>query len=316
MGRRAHRLAGSLVVTRRRLWIAAGAAAAVVALVVVLALNGGSHSVELPQQAVSGQTELSRSGTLFADPLRASVHVLVDRHRVDPARVGFTTTFDPYVRVGLPHVARRDTGPVTELTYSTELICLTNLCLSKTPGDSVRMQFPPAEVFYTPKSGARQTLRLVWPALEVGSRVSPIDVSSADPFIAPSWRASATPGAVTYDISPRLLRTLLYLGAGLLFAVGLFALLRFVRIGKLRFRILSPLERAVVLVERSHEGSPEKRKALELLSRELARSGEPELALLARELAWAEPAPLPTTTQPLTLDVRRVIDQRSNGHTA
>ena len=302
--------------TRQRLLIAAGVAGALLALVLVLALTGGSHSVELPQQAVSGQTELSRSGTLFADPLRASVHVLVDRHRVDPARVGFTTTFGPYVRVGVARVARRDDGPVTELTYSTELICLTNQCLSKTPGESLRMQFPPAQVFYTPNAGGRRTLQLGWPALEVGSRVSPIDVAGADPFVAPSWRATTTPGAVTYALSPRLLRTILFVAAGLLFAVGVFGLIRFVQVGKLRLRILSPLERAVVLVERSHEGSPEKRKALELLSRELARSGEPELALVARELAWAEPAPLPTTTQPLTLDVRRVIEQRSNGHTA
>jgi hypothetical protein len=54
--------------------------------------------------------------------------------------------------------------------------------------------------------------------------------------------------------------------------------------------------------------------ALELLSHELARSGEPELALVAKELAWAEPTPLPTLTQPLTIDVRRVIEHRSNGH--
>jgi hypothetical protein len=304
------------VVTRRRLVVAGAVAAAALALVLVFALTGGSHSVEPPQQAVSGQVQLSRSGTLFADPLRASVHVLVNRHRVDPERVGFTTTFDPYVHVGAAHVTRHDTGPVTELTYSTELICLTNACLSKTPGDSVRMQFAPAQVFYTPRSGGRHTLRLAWPALEVGSRVSPIDVAGADPFVAPSWRATTAPAAITYAVSPHLLRTLLFVAAGLLFAVGLFALLRFVQIGKLRFRVLSPLERAVVLVERSHEGSPEKRKALELLSRELARSGEPELALLARELAWAEPAPLPTVTQPLTLDARRVIEQRSNGHTA
>ena len=303
--------------TKQRLLIAAGVGAVVLALVLALALTGGSHSVELPQQAVSGETELSRSGTLFADPLRASVRVLVDRTRVDPERVGFTAAFDPYVRVGLAHVARHDTGPVTQLVYSTELICLTNSCLSKTPGDAIRLQFPPAQVFYTPKGGVRHTLSLAWPALEIGSRISPIDVAGAgaDPFIAPSWRATTAPTAVTYAISPRLLRTLLFVAAGLLFAVGVVALLRFVQIGKLRFRVLGSLERAVVLVERSHEGSPEKRKALELLSRELARSGEPELALVARELAWAEPAPLPTVTQPLTLDVRRVIEQRSNGQT-
>jgi len=101
-------------------------AAAVLAFVLVLALTGGTRSVEVPRQAVTGETHLSRSGTLFADPLRASVEVLVDRNRVDPNRIGFTTRFEPYVRVGDAHVTRRDTGPVTQLVYSTELICLTN----------------------------------------------------------------------------------------------------------------------------------------------------------------------------------------------
>src|SRR5204862_7522068 len=96
VGRRANRVTGALVVTRQRIWIAAGVAAAVLAVVLVLALTGGTRSVEVPQQAVTGQTNLSRSGTLFADPLRASVQVLVDRQRVDPSRIGFTTRFDPY----------------------------------------------------------------------------------------------------------------------------------------------------------------------------------------------------------------------------
>src|SRR5439155_842318 len=151
---------------------------------------------------------LSRSGALFADPLRASVKVLIDRNRVDPNRVGFTTRFEPYVRVGDAHVTRRDTGPVTQLVYSAELICLTNACLAKRSGNSVR------------------------------------------------------------------------------------------------------------LVGRAQGDAPDKRKALELLARELAHSGEPELALVARELAWGEPTPLPTVSQPLMLDVRRVIEQRSNGQVA
>ena len=304
------------MVTRQRIWIAAGVAAAVLAVVLVLALTGGTRSVEVPQQAVTGQTNLSRSGTLFADPLRASVQVLVDRQRVDPSRIGFTTRFDPYVRVGDARVTRRDTGPVTQLVYSAELICLTNACLAKHSGESVRVQFPPAEVFYVPKSGGRRTLQLSWQALTVGGRTSEVDLAGADPFLQPSWRATTDPVAVTYGTSPRLLRGLLFGAAGLLFTAGLFALLRFAKTGRLRFRVLSPLERAVALVERAPSDTPEKRKALELLSLELAHSGEAELALVARELAWGEPTPLPTVTQPLTLDVRHVIEQRSNGHAA
>jgi hypothetical protein len=304
------------VVTKQRIWIAAGVAAAVLAAVLAFALTAGTRSVEVPQQAVTAQTHLSRSGTLFADPLRASVQVLVDRNRVDPKGIGFTATFAPYVRVGDARVTRHDTGPVTQLVYSVELICLTNTCLAAHSGDSLRVQFPSAEVFYAGKSGGRRTLHAPWPALTVGGRTSEVDLAGADPFLQPSWRATTDPVAVTYGISPRLLRGLLFTGAGLLFAFGLFALLRFARTGRLRFRILSPLERAVLLVERAPGEAPEKRKALELLSTELAHSGEPELALAARELAWGEPTPLPTVTQPLTLDVRRVIEQRSNGHAA
>src|SRR5439155_8437646 len=201
VGRRADCLAGALVVTRRRIWIAAGVAAAVLAFVLVLALAGGTRSVEVPRQAVTGETQLSRSGTLFADPLRASVQVLVDRHRVDPKQIGFTARFEPYVRVGDARVTRHDTGPVTQLVYSTELICLTNTCLAKRSGESVRLQFPSAEVFYTPKSGGRRTLQLSWPALTVSGRTSVVDLAGADPFLQPSWRATTDPVAVTYGTS-------------------------------------------------------------------------------------------------------------------
>jgi hypothetical protein len=270
----------------------------------------------VPLEPVEGGTQLSRSATLFADPLRASVQVVVDRSRVDPSRVGFTTHFEPFVRVGNPTVSRHDTGRLTRLVYSVDLICLTNICLSKDKPEPVRVQFPPAEVFYTPKSGGRKALSLPWAATAIGPRTSEADLNGADPFLQPSWRATTDPLAVSFGTSPRTLRTILFVVSGLLFALGLLALVRFVATGKLRLRILSPLERAVVLVERAPSETPEKRKALELLSHELTRSGEPELALTAKQLAWAEPTPLPTLTQPLTLDVRRVIQQRSNGHSA
>jgi hypothetical protein len=302
------------VVTRQRLAIAGVVAALALAVALVLSLRGGGGKVAVPHEPVEGATQLSRSGTLFADPLRASVQVIVDRKRVDPSQVGFTTGFAPYVRVGLPRVTRTDSGRLTRLVYSIELLCLTNVCLSKDKPEPVRVQFPPAQVFYVPKGGSRRTLRLPWVATTIGPRTTEADLAGSDPFLQPSWRATTDPLAVTWGRSPHTLRTVLFVGSGLLFALALFALFRFVSTGRLRFRLLSPLERAVVLVERAPDDAPEKRKALELLSLELARSGEPELALLARELAWAEPTPLPTLTQPLTLDVRRVIEQRSNGH--
>jgi hypothetical protein len=213
-------------------------------------------------------------------------------------------------------VARKDTGRLTRLAYSADLICLTNICLSKDNPEPVHVQFPPTKVFYTASDGGRRTLSLPWQATSIGPRTTVRDLNGADPFEQPSWRATTDPLPVTYGTSPHTLRLVLFIAAGLLFAFALFALVRFVLTGKLRFRLLSPLERAVVLVERATPESADKRKALELLSHELSRSGEPELALVAKQLAWAEPTPLPTLTQPLTLDVRNVITQRSNGHTA
>lgn len=304
------------MVTKRRLAIAGAVLAAAIATVLVLSLRGGGSSFAVPGQPVEGSTSMSRSGTLFADPVRASVEVLVDRRRVDPARVGFTTHFEPFVRVGIPRVAREDTGRVTKLVYTADLLCLTNLCLSPGKPEPVHVQFPPAQVFYTAKDGARHTLTVPWIATTIGPRTTQTDLNGADPFLQPSWRATTDPVAVSYAIAPHTLRVILFLTGGLLFALGVLALARFVQTGRLRLRPLSPLERAVLLVERAPEQAPERRKALELLSHELRRSGEPELALVAKQLAWAEPTPLPTLTQPLTIDVRRVIEQRSNGHAA
>jgi hypothetical protein len=299
---------------RRRLLIGAGVAAGALAVALVLSLRGGGGEVVVPREPVEGGTLLSRSGTLFADPMRASIQVVVDSERVDPARVGFTTRFAPFIFLANPRVTREDTGRLTRLVYSANLICLTNICLSKDAPETMQVQFPPAQVFYSTKSGDKRTLRLQWAATTIGPRTTANDLNGSDPFLQPRWRANADPFPVSYSTSPHTLRTILFVVSGLLLAVGLFALVRFVVTGKLRLRPLTPLERAVVLVERAAPESPEKRKALELLSHELARSGEPELALVAKELAWAEPTPLPTLTQPLTIDVRRVIEHRSNGH--
>jgi hypothetical protein len=305
-----------LVVTRQRLLIAGGIAAVALAVALVLALRGGDNLAAVPREPVEGGTQLSRSATLFADPVRALVQVVVDRRRVDPARVGFTVHFEPFVRIGNARVERHDNGRLTQLVYSVDLICLTNICLSEDKPEPVRVQFPPARVFYTPAGGGRRTLALPWAATTIGPRTNETDLNGADPFLQPSWKATTDPLAVSYGTSPRTLRTILFVAGGLLILAALLALLRFVTTGRLRLRILSPLERAVVMVERAPPDAPEKRKALELLSHELARSGEAELATAAKQLAWAEPTPLPTLTQPLTIDVRRVIEQRSNGHSA
>jgi hypothetical protein len=316
MGRRAHHLEGTLVVTARRIWIAALVlAAAIASVIVALVLNAGTATAT-PRQPISGETFLSRSAALFADPLKARIEVLVDRNRIDPARVGFNPKFEPYARIGVPRLERHDTGSLTRLIYTADLVCLTYSCLPSFFG--TRVLFSPAKVSYSGRGGTRRTLELPWLAFTLEPRTSEKDLNNADPFVQPAWRATTKPEAVSYGISPNWLRALLYVGSGLLFLCALGAFAAFVRavVGRLRVPAATPLERAVTLVERAsaRDDQPAKRKALELLSRELTHSGEGDLALAARELAWAEATPVPTATQPLTLDVRRLIAERSNGH--
>jgi hypothetical protein len=317
MGRRAHHLEGTLVVTKKRALIGAGVAfAAVVALVLVLVLRGGP-SAAVPREAISGETQLSRSAAMFADPLKAKIIVLVDRDRIDPARIGFSPDFQPYALIGVPTVEREDTGRLTHLVYTANLACVTYSCMPTAA--FTRVQFDQAKVFYWPRTGGGQrTLQLPWYPLTVASRTTAADIANADPFQQPSWRVSTGPLGVTYDISPGLLRALLLAASVLLFLFALVGFAGFVRaiLRRVRVPVLTRLERAVLLVERASEDDdqPAKRKALELLSRELSHTGERELALAARELAWGEETPMPAATQPLTVDVRRVVAERSNGH--
>src|SRR5437763_15386526 len=182
MGGRAHRVARPVVVTRRRLLIAAGVAAlAVTATLLLTLLTGGTH-VAVPNAPVEGSTKLSRSGVLFGDRLRASVQVIVDRQRVGPAHVGFTAHFDPFVYLGAPSVTREDTGRLTRLVYSADLICLTNVCLSKDKPIPLHTQFPPVQVFFTSDTRARRALLLPWQATTIALRSTESHLNGADPL--------------------------------------------------------------------------------------------------------------------------------------
>ena len=323
MGGRADHLAGSLVVSTRRNWIVVAVAALAVAAALVLAivLTRGSTSA-IPQHALTAEASLSRSGALFADPLRASIEVLVDRKRIDPARVGFSVGFEPFSRIGIPRLSRHDTDRLTRLVFTTDIVCSTDVCLPKGRSNSMRIRFTPAQVFYFSRDGSgRRTVNLPWQPLTLATRTTAADLAGDDPFSQPIWHASTDPLAVSYRFSPSALKIVLLVISGLLFAGAAFALWRVLRALQARLRLPLPSARmascATIASRTAGARLPFATITIDpLLSRELTRSGESQLALAARELAWAEPTPIPATTQPLTLDVRRLIQQRSNGHGA
>ena len=84
-------------------------------------------------------------------------------------------------------------------------------------------------------------------------------------------------------------------------------------------RPLSPLERALLVLEHDGvgDGSIEaRRSALQLVAAELGRQGRPELASSAQQLTWSEPAPPLAAIRRLAKDARRALHVRSNGHGA
>lgn len=308
---------------RRLPLLAAGAlAAAAIAVVLVLALERGhtaSTALALqPGQRLAAAATLTPANHLFGDVVHARVDVVLDRKRLDPSRVQLDTSFVPYRTVRPPERLREDVGPVTRLRYVIDLRCVTLLCLPQL-GSVRRSQFPPVTVSYSGPGPRVPAVVLAWPAVTDVSRLDPVDLEQRDPRLPPPWRVNASQvAAPTYGTAPSRAFWFLVAGAALLVGAATLLLLPFLpRPGFLfdRGPKLQPLERALAVVEAARASGPaEERKALELLAEELRRSGEGDLAWTASSLAWAPSAPDREPTAALAVDVRRVIDDHSNGH--
>ena len=234
------------------------------------------------REPVAVRAWLSAPAVLFGDPLRAEVHVLVDRTRADPESVRLVGGFEPF-RLRSRTVTRTDSGTSTSLRYRLELLCLERACLPK-QGQPAPVRFDRGFVLYG--SSGREALD--WGGVEVASRLSAAD------RVRPALRlADEPPPEPTYSASPNGTAALLFGGAAILVLAALVLLGLEVR-RVLRHRRerdplagLSPLARALALLERARTPA-ERRTALDRLAREV---DDGELAAEARRLAWSEEAP-------------------------
>jgi hypothetical protein len=234
------------------------------------------------REPVAIRAWLSAPAVLFGDPLRADVHVLVDRSRVDPASVRLVGGFEPF-RLRSRSVTRTDSGTTTSVRYRLELLCLERTCLPK-QGQPRPVRFERGFVLF----GSNGRRALDWGGVEVASRLSAAD------RVRPSLRlADEPPSQPTFSVSPTAIAALLLGGAALLAlaALGVLAyeVRRLVRRRRERdpYAGLSPLARALTLLERARTPA-ERRAALDRLAREV---DDGEVAAEARRLAWSEPAP-------------------------
>jgi len=292
-------------------------AAVVVGVVAGLALlegNDGPTSAERTRSApLTARTAIRPRVHVFGDPLVAEVDVILDRRRVDAETVRIDPIFTPFEQVATATRERSRAGDSVRLVYRYALGCFNPACVPT--GERRSFELPSVRVAYSgPSTRGRTIDSTTWPAFDVASRLGPSDVEQ------PRWRADQRrlePAA--YRLSPGVL------GAGLIGSAALLVAGAALLAGRLLPRRgatavappdtarASPLEGAAELVRLHALGgrTPDGRRALEGLARELGAAGRSPLARRARALAWS-PAPSdPAAVERLLTDVRDGNDQEA-----
>jgi hypothetical protein len=319
----------------RRALSVAGLAALAATTVFVLAFllwgrGGPDETVQVPippdpAPAIQASADLSPRPVAFGDTVTARVDVTLDHRRVDADSVRIATDFAPWAPTADPERTRREGETTTHIRSTWTLRCLASACLP--PGQPLRIPLTPATVTYDTlgdqaASGRRLTAR--WPLLIVNTRLetsvlnpSPFG-SGTSPFETP-WRADmVSMPPVSYRVDPETARVPLFAAAGAFALLGL----ALAYLGRPRRRpkpvlvpaeppapVLTPVEQALALLEDgvASNGAADRRRALELVAAELAGRGSPDLARVARTLAWSRQLPPPERTTPLAEEARPAL---------
>lgn len=305
----------------------------VVGLAALAAGCGGDEAARpLPEgRSIAAHGALAPEVQLFAEPVVATVDVIVDRDRFDPDRVRITGDLEPYEREGDVTRERRDLGRFTHLRFELTFRCLTYDCIPEVAGGPPRAQpggvpppvgsqaggfgerktirLGPTLVVYDDPGGKTRTLTDVdWQPLQSISRLNFGDTGVTG--IGFPFTASVTPlPALSYRVTPALLAAGLLLGALALLALPAVLVVRALRGGPTEVDVsapeVTPLERALKLVEWSRRRSvDERREALEALATVLDDLDEAGLAERARGCAWSPVVPTSETIDALVHDVK------------
>jgi hypothetical protein len=256
---------------------------------------------------ISAHPTMEPRAHLFYEPVTAGLDLVFDRRIVREGTIRVTTGFAPY-KAGPPAVERTESGDLVRLRYRWHLECLTAECLPQ-GGSSSRFDFSLGRLDFVIIDQGRSAQPVEWPSIEATSRVGPFDVEQAQ------WRAlTARPPEVSYRVPPGVLGAGL-LGGAVLLLVAAGALARQLVPKRVSEDVVeTEAERRVSAIERALElalatsvngGTPEQRKALERLARELGTEGLDALTERARRLAWSPTPPLRVEVEALADDVRR-----------
>jgi hypothetical protein len=274
--------------------------------------------------------DIAPQSFLFGQAVHIRIDALVDRTRLDPARVHLEAKWSPYTPITALSYHRLDAGTYTRLTWRVDLHCVSLECVPRV-GSNVRNVFEPATVRYVPGKNDHRSapsVTITWPNVIAWSRLDPIDserkavvrtpgtvIHRQNAAFVPPWHVDSNVAAVSYSARPAVLfwvslaAALALLGAAFVLARPWLPAIAFGRRAE-----PSKLDRALAAVERARGQTVEERKALELLAVELRSSGEEGLAWAASELAWSSEHPEPERTDALAASVRETVAGRTNGH--
>jgi hypothetical protein len=288
---------------------------AVAAVLAIPVWSGGGASADLPAgpPVRVALAELSPAQHGFADRVRATLDIAVDRRRVDVDTVRPLLSVRPY-RVVSRSRSVLGAGTTAVVRYRLVLDCLTRACL---PGPLGKrdVELDPTVVFYTGPRGKVRHVDAAWPQLRVVGRVSPLDLLSmplaidGDPLaIGPAYRHD--PGRLAW-LAAAASALLLLLAAAVVAPL----------LVRRRHVVLElPVEeapRGLVLALDAVEASllpppaDDRPQALDRLARELDAAGRKQLANRARLLAWRSEEIAPERVEELLEACRRALREAS-----
>ena len=269
------------------------------ALAGLLALShGATGTIAAPPAPLIARATFDPPAAAFGDGISATVAIEIDRTRAHAQTLRLSYDLAPLRAIGPPRTIRVMRGDVELMTITVPVACISDACLAA--HGVAQLRLAPVEASIATVAGVR-SVSAAWPPLAVRDRVRTADTTAAEVPL----EADASPLPATYRASPATLATILEVVAALLgvSAVGL-AAWELELLGRRRRGAPEvPLLRAIRLARSAQAlPGPERRRALELLARELGRG---ELQSEATRLAWSEPTPEPDELERLVATIER-----------
>jgi hypothetical protein len=271
----------------------------VIAALAAAALFAGTAQAAEPP-ALSVDTSVSPPVALFGDPVDVAVQVLVDDDHVDPATVRLEADAAPLARIGGVERDSWRSGGLAYERFRFRAACADEGCLA---GDALlRVRPQPMRVSGRGRDGRDVAVRVQWPRLEMGRRVTAAALTAT-----PAFAVEDRPRAVSWRTAPGRLWWVLAIVAVALLASAVALVAAEARGARRRRRVTAVDALAAALAElRAARDEPARRRAAGRVSRILDRS-DGRVAPEAARLAWSEEPPAPEAARELAERVEREV---------